>query len=207
MYEILNISNWIAEGYSKGTREKYSVKDPNTEEKYLFKYPADYDGKKNGDIWAEKIATEVGKILNIKVQECYLAEKDGEQGILIKYSLDKRKLEYLEEGAIFFREMFTEFKVNKPPFYTFENIEICLKKEKVNIEEFIDIVFFDCIIGNTDRHCENWGILKKNGSDEVSLVSAYDNGSSLGREYHSNEQKIPNSIEEIKKYAKKRFRV
>ncbi len=201
MYEIINIDNWFTKDFSKGTREKYTVENPKTGENYLFKYPAEYDGKKNGDVWAEKIATEIGKILEIKVQESYLAIKDKEQGILIKYSLDQNS-EYLEEGAISLKKLIKEFKENSTAFYTFENIKKCLEKENINIGEFIDIIFFDCVIGNTDRHCENWGILKKNRSNIANLIAAYDNGSSLGRDYHSKEEEIPNTSEEIRKYAK-----
>lgn len=122
MYEIINIDNWLTKDFSKGTREKYTVENPETGDNYLFKYPAEYDGKKNGDVWAEKIATEIGKILEIKVQESYLAIKDKEQGILIKYSLDQ-KSEYLEEGAIFLKNLIKEFKEDSAAFYTFENIK------------------------------------------------------------------------------------
>lgn len=198
MYEVKNISTWECRGFLKGTRDKNDVKDPETGEFYMFKYPAEYEGQKNGDIWAEKIATEIGKVLRIKVQESYLAIKDNEQGILIKYSFD-RKSEYLEEGATLLKGEFPDFRVNKKPFYIYNNIEHCLIKEKINIEEFIDIMFFDCVIGNTDRHSENWGIIKNYDNNIKMLIAAYDNGSSLGREFHSKEDL---STVDIEKYAR-----
>lgn len=198
MYEVKDISTWECRGFLKGTRDKNDVKDPATGEFYMFKYPAEYEGQKNGDIWAEKIATEIGKVLKIKVQESYLAIKNNEQGILIKYSLDQ-KSEYLEEGATLLKAEFPDFRVNKKPFYIYDNIEFCLRKEKINIEEFIDIIFFDCVIGNTDRHSENWGIIKNYANNTKRLIAAYDNGSSLGREFHSEEDI---STTDIKKYAR-----
>ena len=198
MYEVKDISAWECRGFLKGTRDKNNVKDPINGEFYMFKYPAEYGNQKNGDIWAEKIATEIGKILRIEVQESYLAIKDNEQGILIKYSLDK-KSEYLEEGATLLKAEFPDFRVNKKPFYTYDNIEFCLIKENINIEEFIDIIFFDCVIGNTDRHSENWGIIRNYNNNIKRLIAAYDNGSSLGRELNSEGDL---STMDIEKYAK-----
>ena len=70
------------------------------------------------------------------------------------------------------------------------NIKDNINSEKVNVEEFIDIIFFDSIIGNTDRHSENWGIIRNYEEDTKKVSAAYDNGSSLGREFHSKEEKI-----------------
>ncbi|MGL4653852.1 HipA domain-containing protein [Cetobacterium sp.] len=189
VYEVIDVSIWEKMGHSKGTREKMNVIHPTTNEKYIFKYPAEYDENVYGDIWAEKIATEIGKILQINVQITELAKNDDKNGILVEYSLDRTK-EDLKEGAVLIKAMIPDFKEDKSPFYTFENIEKCLKKEKVNIEDFIDIVFFDSIIGNTDRHSENWGIIRNYEEDTKRISAAYDNGSSLGREFHSTEEKI-----------------
>lgn len=188
-YNVIDVSTWENMDYPKGTREKMNVIDPKTKEKYMFKYPAQYDEVIYGDIWAEKIATEVGKILEIGVQITELAKNNEEKGILVKYSLDRSK-EELKEGAVLIKAMIPEFKENKSPFYTFENIKNCLKKEGISIEKFIDIIFFDAIIGNTDRHSENWGIIRNYENDEKKIIDAYDNGSSLGRDYHSKEKEI-----------------
>lgn len=43
--------------------------------------------------------------------------------------------------------------------------------------EFLKIVIFDFLIGNTDRHQNNWAVLEVN--DTIRLCPMYDNGSSL----------------------------
>lgn len=43
--------------------------------------------------------------------------------------------------------------------------------------EFLKIPVFDFLIGNTDRHQNNWAILQKD--EDVRLCPLYDNGSSL----------------------------
>lgn len=44
-------------------------------------------------------------------------------------------------------------------------------------EHFFKIIIFDFIIGNSDRHSNNWAIIKK--SKKESFAPVYDNGSSL----------------------------
>ena len=51
-------------------------------------------------------------------------------------------------------------------------------KAKRQLAEYL---LLDAIVGNTDRHSENWGILK--GQDRYErMAPSYDHGSSLGRE-------------------------
>lgn len=200
MYSVINVSEWKKSGYSKGTREKMNVVNPDTKEECMFKYPAEYDKKIYGDTWSEKIASEVGKILKIQVQETELALYNGDKGILVKYSLNMEK-EELIEGAVLIKAMIPDFIENKRDYFTFETIENCLISEGIELEKFLDIIFFDTVIGNTDRHSENWGIVKNYETNEKRISAAYDNGSSLGREHHCNEIGIINI--DIEKYTEK----
>jgi len=43
---------------------------------------------------------------------------------------------------------------------------------------FIQVIVFDALIANQDRHCDNWGVLVNRHG--VHLAPIYDNGSSLG---------------------------
>lgn len=43
---------------------------------------------------------------------------------------------------------------------------------------FVSIPVFDALIGNQDRHCDNWGIIRAKG--QYVLAPIYDNGASLG---------------------------
>ena len=46
---------------------------------------------------------------------------------------------------------------------------------------FVGYLMLDALIGNTDRHHENWGIMTGRGRPQV-LAPTYDHASSLGRE-------------------------
>ena len=48
-----------------------------------------------------------------------------------------------------------------------------------NLEkDFFKILIFDYIIGNTDRHSNNWAIIRKE-NNEMEIAPLYDNGSAL----------------------------
>lgn len=72
--------------------------------------------------------------------------------------------------------------------HTLENIWRVLDSSLHDSENakyrFADYLVFDAIIGNTDRHHENWGLLFQMAEDRVSvdLAPTYDHASSLGRE-------------------------
>lgn len=51
------------------------------------------------------------------------------------------------------------------------------------VEHWAKVFCFDVLIGNTDRHQDNWGLIRnKDGKGRWSFAPAFDNNSSLGRE-------------------------
>lgn len=70
------------------------------------------------------------------------------------------------------------FDDKKKEYYSLEMIMNSLEGIKNLKQDFIKVIFFDYIIGNTDRHQNNWGVIKKN-EDIIKLAPVYDNGSSL----------------------------
>ena len=60
----------------------------------------------------------------------------------------------------------------------FEENEI-FKNHKEAKQLFWDMVIIDCIINNNDRNKNNWGLLKNNTSNELSIAPIYDNGASF----------------------------
>lgn len=66
----------------------------------------------------------------------------------------------------------------------------------VNINEFYKIIIFDALIGNSDRHHSNWGIISINKIDKNNkflnfcMSPLYDNGSSLCAYEYNNDIEI-----------------
>ena len=56
------------------------------------------------------------------------------------------------------------------------------------MEQFADYLLLDAIIGNTDRHHENWGLLRERSEEswKIMLAPSFDHASSLGRELSDN---------------------
>ena len=72
------------------------------------------------------------------------------------------------------------YETEKKEYYSLEMIlnSLQLKDMSGLEEEFIRVMFLDYFIGNTDRHQNNWGVIKKNGVI-TGIAPIYDNGSSL----------------------------
>ena len=69
-------------------------------------------------------------------------------------------------------------QMSRKEFYTISNIKRNLDSLNKNLFfEFLKIMIFDALVGETDRHEENWGLTKKN--NEYYISPLYDNGCSL----------------------------
>ena len=67
-------------------------------------------------------------------------------------------------------------------FYTLENIKKCVDMLNQDLfYQFLKIMVFDALVGEQDRHEENWGIMRINGEYKISPL--YDNGCNLLREF------------------------
>lgn len=190
-YKIIDVTEWkISKGYLKGTKEKEGLTNPVNEELVMFKEPAE----NSGDVWSEKLASEIGLFLGFNVQKVDIAKNGDKYGALIYYSLNLNE-EKLLEGADLIKseKKFNEYKRNG---YDFQLIEKTLERFGSNlINCFLEIIVFDILIGNTDRHSQNWGLIVDT-NDKVRVAPAYDNSSSLGREFHSNYLKVEMKIKD-----------
>lgn len=89
-------------------------------------------------------------------------------------------------------------------YYTVSNIKNVLDHISNDLfREFIRIMIFDALIGEQDRHEENWGITEKNG--KYSMSPLYDNGDSLLREFKNtaNLEKYSLKIKDFDAYIKR----
>lgn len=146
--------------------------DPQTNQQVLAKWPT----ISLGEIYAEKISSLIGNHINIPVMQAEIGMVNDDLVVLGYNFLDPG--EELIEGGDFFDEYDRQRdKNNLPPNYTFQKIKEILKTESL-LNQFIDMLLFDCLIFNTDRHQDNWGLCIN--KDKARLAPAYDNSSSLG---------------------------
>src|SRR3989338_8776503 len=200
-FECINVDSWHRlKDLPKGSREKQWVLSPrrlNLSKKfetpvefYLFKeshkrYPAEF--------WAEITASEVGKILGVSTPETQCAHMDDKYAALVKFFLkiewNEKKQRYqqietfLEGGDIVvgIDPTFDRKEGEKHNIFIVERIFSSIDQNDL-FREFLRILIFDTIIGNTDRHQDNWGFIRNNKTSQVHLAPAFDNSTSLGSE-------------------------
>lgn len=202
MVKYYDISKWEEHPYygTGGTRDKTVVENQKDGCLYYFKTSLkkkviDY----KYEFWSEIIASEIGKAVGLNILHYDVAWKEDRLGCLSK-SMINPQIEELQEGYKWLTGFDDRYDINDKDAYTFQIIERLLTtrfKHENFIKDMIEIIVFDSIIGNEDRHQENWSIivinklvqkntlfLRKEAFTETSYKFApiYDSGSSMGRE-------------------------
>ncbi|MBT9499077.1 MAG: HipA domain-containing protein [Zoogloea sp.] len=163
--------------------------------RYLFKqsrkcYPEQF--------WAEIVAYRIGCLMGIKVPPAFAAIEgsSGACGALIEWFYDEGSDIFIWAGE-FLQRMFPDFDREKGTTHTMHGNEILLramavlaKAEDRSFREnwrqwWVDALLFDALIGNTDRHQDNWGFIFRNNPPAITLAPMFDNGTSLGHERHA----------------------
>ncbi|WP_052144689.1 HipA domain-containing protein [Halalkalibacter okhensis] len=58
------------------------------------------------------------------------------------------------------------------------------------LDELFKMILFDTLIGNTDRHQDNFGVIRNEETGQQKFSPFYDNSSSIGREMNENRVKL-----------------
>lgn len=199
--EIVDISGWTEDEdhptYPIGSKPKRLLWCPDDTphtflhpgRRYLFKEGIEPRAMQT---WSEIIAYQFGTLVNAAVPPAFVAvdTASGIGGALIEYFID-----YADEpagvrlvhGADFMQGLLDHKRGR--PHGLIENILLC-RALKARSPEGIaawwaEALAFDAMIGNRDRHPENWGFLAHNDTeagDVLRMAPLYDNGVSLGYE-------------------------
>lgn len=150
--------------------------------RYLFKEPTGIHAQQ---IWSEVIAYELSRDLHLPVPPAFLAQGpgNGSPGVLVEFfhgfssEPDIRFVHAIErlQGL----RLPTDFRRGSLK----DNITLCRLHQTPNWRSWwARTLAFDAIIGNDDRHTENWGFLIDQGASNAgfTLAPAFDNGTSLG---------------------------
>lgn len=200
----VEISNWKRDDRSGifpvGARDKQMVWSPNDcspplkpHYPYLFKesiprYPDQF--------WTEIVAYIVAQHIGVDVPKAVPAETDidGDTvgGALIEWMYVPTR-EKLVHAGDFFKSVIPNFDSALGRHHNIRDMRLLLraiaqrKGFKGDISQWLtDMSLFDALIGNTDRHQENWGFIysPQEGVEDtpVRISPLYDNGTSLGHE-------------------------
>jgi hypothetical protein len=143
-------------------------------------------GWKAKQIWSEVIAYKIGNLINVRVPRCLVARgRDGQLGALVEFFYGYPGVlgspKFIHASDVLQR-FITDKKLGKPHSVRV-NLAICVAlKIPAAAEWWGKTILFDALIGNTDRHPDNWGFLiyREGGGLRWALAPAFDNGTSLG---------------------------
>ena len=197
--DIINTEEWPRlEGLStKGKRNKrWLIKGETPPRPYLFKEPKEWA---RPELWSEILVYHLGLILGVQVPETFLAINQNKIGVLVKYFLHINPTPIRGDGPDRYAIEETlmhggDLLANEDPVdYKGKHNIFIIKKvfEKNGIlkfwKEFIQMIVFDCLVGNTDRHQDNWGICVQRKTGEKRLAPAYDNSTCFAPEKSDNQ--------------------
>lgn len=162
-----NEQQWFNTG---GTRDKKYVQSPEGEF-YYFKTSMLKPGKDyKFEFWSEVIASQIGLLYGFDMLPYHVAFDGLKVGCISKSMFTPGQEELIEGGKFLqaFDNTFDPSDRQLRKMYSFQLIESTLKffDYDKTIKDIIEILVFDALIGNSDRHQENWAFII-----ELSLVS------------------------------------
>jgi len=175
---------------------------------FLFKVPKKYESINfiTFELWTEIIAYQVGTALGLDMPFIYPAKNQDEYGVLVENFIAPD--ESLTEAKDFLRPF------GQNPHHNINLIENFLKNFNAKLwHQFKKMLIFDALIGNNDRHDENWGLCYKIDSlinqnktnvgelrTTLRFAPIYDNASCLTREL--TEEGVKDILDDDRKFNK-----
>jgi len=162
-------------------------------EDWLFK-----EARENtGEDWSEKVASEIAALLELPTHYTELANWQGKPGSAVRSFLSAKST-VLVHGNELLGGLIANYdkdKLRGQSDHTFDNIVKVIEKlfpvDKARREAafaMVGYLIFDALVGNTDRHHQNWGVILemrlegKKPAYSFKLAPTFDHASSLGRE-------------------------
>lgn len=204
--EAVDIASWWDKvPYSEGARAKDKMHCPLTAMKsfllpnhpYLFKQSIERVGLEE-QFYCEIIAFIVGGHIGVEVPPAYVAynSNTGDCGALIQWFYNpegegRHQVKFIH-GTEYGLRLTRDFDPHKGRRHS-ANLMFCIcrffeSENRFHAQDLFSFWFkvfaFDALIGNTDRHAHNWGVLihATEYKEYMSFAPAFDNGTSLGYE-------------------------
>ena len=209
-YQIIEVNpEWTVWPEEMGSKKKFwyqPIGDPDS--LWLFKYP--HGGA--GQYWAEKISAEVASLLQIPHATVELATYKGSYGSVAQsFATEGRSLHHGNQLLEIVLHDYDGTMTYNQSSHTLTNIFKVLEQMFVQSEarraksQFASYMVLDALVGNVDRHHENWGILswRDEGQWSGELSPSFDHASSLGRELLDDRRDRYLAEDRVKNYSER----
>lgn len=199
-YEEVDVTDWTAwREEALGTKPKRWLIEPATNVSWLLKlstWNRLYDGTmyRKGDDWSERVACGVAMVLGLPAAQTELAllhaGGEREYGVISRdvRSESGEGVGATDEELIDGNELLAEPVVGKGrDTYTVDAVRVALMDVQAPAgcefvrtawDAFVGYLVLDAVVGNTDRHEENWAVIA--GSQGRRLAPTFDHASCLG---------------------------
>ena len=200
-YQKVDVTDWvIAQPEQMGSKDKVWLRSAYREDQlWLFKKPR----RSHGEDWAEVVAADLARLIRVPRADVQLAVRKGERGTITKHLQPEKWKAAMSHGNDLLQERHPDYvehaRINRTSAHTVDRVLGVLSDPMFDppprsgpasvqsvLDAFVGYLMFDAWIGNTDRHHENWAVLRRPASQGMSaaamLAPSYDHGSCLGRE-------------------------
>lgn len=193
LYAIVDVSTWELTGVEPdGQREHPWLRSPATDLLWLFKPVTVRETGQQGEDWSEKVASEIGVLLEVPCAAVDLATRDGREGC-ISQNVTPRGWE-IQPGGVLLSGLVPEYqgKTKERRGHSLTNVIGALREFTAPpgssvppsfsaFDVFTGYLVFDAVIANRDRHDYNWSVLRPPPGEDVpdALCASYDHASSL----------------------------
>jgi hypothetical protein len=195
-----------------GSKEKFWFRMEGDKQPWLFKFTRE----NTGEDWSEKIASEVAKLLEVPAAEVELAIFTGKRGCASHSFVKTEEGFDLVHGSEVLAGRVLRYEKSKrwhQSNHSIKNIIAAVentfptRQQSQQLRTLAGFIVLDAIICNTDRHHDNWALLRglsEHGKKTVHQVApSFDHASSLGRELRDDRRKTMLAQGLVEKYALK----
>ena len=174
--ELIDVAGWARDEdfaiFPVGSKPKRALICPSPSpypfliegHRYMFKVST---GWRIFQHWSEVIAYRIStKISGPVCAPCFIAwdSTTGEVGVVVEFFYGHPRSGVparFVAGADLMRRVFEDFDSDTDSTHTWQNIQLICRAFSVQnrVAFWAKLLAFDALIGNTDRHSENWGLL------------------------------------------------
>ena len=191
-----------------GSKPKFWFRMLDDEQPWLFKFTRE----NTGEDWSEKIASELARLLEIPAAQVELATFMDKRGSASRSFVEKEKGFDLIHGSEVLAGRVLGYEKSKQrgqSDHCVKNIITAVEKtftprRRIQpLRTLAGFIILDAPICNTDRHHDNWGLLRglsARGKTIHRIAPSFDHASSLGRELNHDRRMTILDNNSINKY-------